>query len=481
MPAGTSLGSGIALQSGGRSDYWMRKLADDWAARRAAAAKAAQEKKKQAADNQKWFLGMLTVPEGMAPVMMDGAALLIDQAYTKAEDAFESGDLTSLHKIITDTKIGVNQIKRANDDFGKLLEDPNADLPPGLRVAWNQDGTKWDDLKIYGNYLAKFPIFGENYSISIPETLPPYKPKLLERDTFELLNVDKSGKLVKPEARLSGTLTSVYKRREFVSQARKQEYFDELMKDPVWMQKTITKIIASKPPEDIPKYDLNRSINETPEQFLTRNPDLAKQIEAVTWDFVNANSQGDIITPFTGTAPQPREKKQSNVVLVRYDSEQTIPGKTIGMKNLSPEDKKEMGLPEWGPTDVPVPFKYDASINVNETGPSIIAVTQRMIDVNPELEGMVSISVTPGTMYRNTYDGKWYVAGKVDNYYTSEEEFLSPSERDAKITTMEPFIPYEDMMGAIRGKYPDMEEYTSGGGNVPSQSGSNKGAGDNIF
>ena len=481
MPAGTSLGSGIALQSGGRSDYWMRKLADDWAARRAAAAKAAQEKKKQAADNQKWFLGMLTVPEGMAPVMMDGAASLIEQAYTNAEGAFESGDLTSLHKIITDTKIGVNQIKRANDDMGKLLEDPNADLPPGLRVAWNQDGTKWDDLKIYANYLAKFPIFGENYSISIPETLPPYKPRLLERDTFELLNVDKSGKLVKPEARLSGTLTSVYKRREFVSQARKQEYFDELMKDPVWMQKTITKIIASKPDQDIPKYDLNRSINETPEQFLARNPDLAKQIEAVTWDFVNANSQGDIITPFTGTAPQPRESDEPSSILVVMSDKQTIPGKKWDDQGNVINWSGDGGI--GANINLNPDFSFDARVSVSKAGTSTIPVTERMIKMNPELEGMTSIQFSPGELLRGIRpDGSygWYSTGKVESFMTDDDEYLTEEQKQYKTTTLNPLIPYQDVLPMIIGPYPDINQVVSGSGGTRSAVGGS-GAGDDIF
>lgn len=480
MPAGTSLGSGIALQSGNRSDYWMRKLADDWAARRAATAKAEQEKKKQAADNQKWFLGMLTVPEGMAPMMMKRAWKEIENAYTQAEGGFESGDLSTLHKIITTTKKNVSNIKTANDQAVAWFNDPNSIYPPEQKTTFWSDDAEIEDMRPFNNYLAKFPLFGDDYSVAVSSPVTKkFEIPTLKVDDYELLNVDKSGKLVKPEYRLGGTLTNVYKKRYFVSDKQKQEVYNNLMNDLDWVQSRLSIIIASKPKDEIAKYDLDRAVNETPQQFLARNPDIAKQLDAMTREFIDRNSEKDRYDDITGTIPKPskgKTDKKSKVVLVKHDTEQVVPNKIIGADWFTAEEKAKMGIPEWGEVGKPIPFKYDAEINVSKTSPTYIAVTEEMKKLNPELDGFSAISIAPGVMYRSIYNDKWYVTGKVDNYYTDSGELLLPNERNIKTSTLQVFIPYENMKSSINGYYTDIEEYMYGGeGSVPSQPGSKKG------
>jgi hypothetical protein len=489
MPAGTSLGSGIALQSGNRNDYWMRKLADDWAARRAATAKAEQEKKKQAADNQKWFLGMLTVPEGMAPMMMKRAWKEIESAYTQAEGGFESGDLSTLHKIITTTKKNVSNIKTANDQAVAWFNDPNSIYPPEQKTTfWSDDG-EIDDMKPFNNYLAKFPLFGDDYSVSVSSPVTKkFEIPLLKVDDYEYLNVDKSGKLVKPESRLGGTLTNVYKKRYYVSDKQKQEVYNNLMNDLDWVQSRLSIIIASKPKDEIAKLDLNRAANETPQEFLARNSDVGKQLDAMTREFIDRNSEKDRYDDVTGSIPQAKEKKDKddNVVVIKHDTNKTMANKNIRIvRPFTPEEQAAANLygqiGGLGQEDVPtkteeLPFTYDAEIDVSNSGPTTITITPEMIQLNPELDGMQSITFNPGTMYKNTDDGKWYVRGIVNNYYMDNDPLLLPNERQMKITTLDPLVPLENIYPKIRSKYKYIDNYTGGdGGTVPSQPGSNKG------
>lgn len=473
MPAGTSLGSAIALQRGGRNDYWMRKLADDWATRRAAKEKAKQEKQKQAGDNKKWFLGMMSVPAGeWANMYLKDAQSVLENAYNLAEPFYETGDIVALHKIASDAKAKIEKIKSNNDRGVEYYKNPNIIKNNEATRTFFSDESTYEDMLPFNNVLAKNPIHLANGEVSADVTIPnKFEIEMLKPDDFVYENN------AKPLYQLKGSNTNVYKIKRFVSDAAKEQKAKQLMGDLNYMQYALSTLINSKPSSEISKLDLDRAKGETADQFLARNPDFAKELDLFTRTFIDNNSSQPIYDETKASPPPPREKSQPTTVLV-VQNKQTIPGKNWSEQYQQSVPGVGAGIPQY----VTPEFEFDARINVSNSGTSYIPVTAEMIEMNPELAGLRTIQFQPGELLRGILpDGSgygWYSTGKVTSYQADSgpyAEYMTEEEKQYKMETLTPLIPVQDVIPSVIGKYPDViniiNSSQNAGGNKNSRGG----------
>jgi hypothetical protein len=452
----------------------MRKLADDWATRRAAKEKAKQEKQKQAGDNKKWFLGQLSVPPGeWAQMYLRDAQSAIEDAYNRAEPIYETGDITALHKIVSETAAKIAKIKSNNDRGVAYYKNPNIIKNAQAANTFFSDQATYEDMVPYNNFLAKNPVHAADGSIAVlQEIKPTYEMELLTPDDFIYEN---NGN---PIGKLKGTTTNIYRKKLFVSDAQKAQAASKLKNDTAFMQFALATLINQKSTDEITRLDLDRTSNETPQQFFARNPDFEKEVDLFVTQFVEANSSQPKYDDVTAAPPPPREKKDPTTMLVIQDK-QTIPGKSFGTQNLSQEEKKARGLPEWA-GGVTIPVEFDARINVSNSGTSFIPVTDEMIEMNPELRGLDNIQYQPGELLRVIKpDGSygWYSTGKVTSYQADSgpyAEYMSEEEKQYTMQTLSPLMPINSVIASILPKYPDIMNVVNssqGGGNTNSGGG----------
>lgn len=429
MPAGTSLGEGIGLQTGrNKSDYWIKRLADDNLREQAQKAKynddlikltdfkidfgkyypkwgkaIAEEQRKmyqEIANYRQQNKGV--VPYSVAQDMVLRAKERIgsyEMGNERAKQYVEGKEFLKDQNVVNDiisSEGTISDIQKYHNGFD-ILVGKNGEfsfVPIPSKTIDPKIETNIDYIK---KPTGKFEILGNNRWDEVETVL---SPNAINREAHQLAK-NNDWRL----QQLKGGLT-----RGEIQMVPGESIEQMMIRNMGYFQKKAAEEVVLKAPKGATEY----------RPSALYHPPQSSESEKRT-PIITESSGGIFVD-----AP-------------KYDSKGEV-------------------VPEDNPAQQQI-ASYDRIISVSDAKPVTVTVTPEIIRLNPQLKGVKSINIKPSTIYRSR-DNKGYTllaSGVVQEITDDKGLIVSWNQKaaDSKISkSFEPILPYQMVQSEIEKTYP---------------------------
>lgn len=418
--ADTSLGEGLGLQSGNRSDYWMRRLADD---QRIEDANRRREEEKI---ND--YLKDFKVTPGKylsmysKELVNEYAKIYADVAKMRQNNRHVTSGM--IQNRILQSVDKINTIEMSNANAMKYINDPNTLKDEAVVGTLMSANSTIKDLPQYND--GTFIITGQQGEFAYKPVSNKPKPTKFDLNTDYV-------EVQQPNTRVIGNQRIYTVDRKTNPLAIEREAA-QLWNDPEFIQQTLfdvrkENLSDEQKVEVVRSRAIQRATQEAPIGFSREERETVPQAPA-------------------GSDPS----GQKDTPQISYVSDGIMAEIPTYVKG------KDGKMQEGEPVKTQV-LSYDAAVNIGSVKPVTIPVTAEMIKLNPQLKDVKSINYKPSTLLRaRGVNGYELVSlGTVQSATTTEGITYSPDDEDAPAAlkkSFEPVVPYNLVKGETEMTYP---------------------------